>query len=181
MSAALSSILAEARRASHAECRAYLHGAMRDGTFNHLHGTIRIAQADLRWLKVLGVVIERMGSKSWIYREGGRRVWVIESTCRLGALDLASPLQSAAFVRGYFDAEGGVPHETRSARLYIQITQKDRHDLGRVRGVLDLLGIRCGQLHNPSVRAEAAIVTMSWAAYNRRGSCRSYRAGLRWR
>lgn len=56
-------------------------------------------------------------------------------------------------MRGYFDAEGGVPHET-CARFYMQLTQKDPHDLGRVRDVLERLSIRCGRLHNPSVRAD---------------------------
>lgn len=153
MQAILSSVMAEVRRANPAESRAYLQGAMRDGTFNRLHGTIRIAQADIRWLKVLQTVIGRIGSRSWIYREGNRRVWVIESTCRPDALVLAAPKEAAAFARGYFDAEGGVPHGS-NARFYIQITQKDGQDLGRVRDVLESLGVRCGRLHNPSVRAD---------------------------
>jgi len=153
MTPVLSSVMAEVRRASLAESRAYLQGAMRDGTFNRPHRTIRIAQADIRWLKVLQAVIGRMGSRSWIYREGNRRVWVIESTCRLDALGLAAPWEATAFARGYFDAEGGVPHENH-ARSYIQITQKDRHDLGRVHEVLESLGVRCGRLHNPSIRAD---------------------------
>ncbi len=153
MSAMVSRIMAGVQRAGLAESRACLHGAMRDGTFNRLHGTIRIAQADIRWLNVLQAVIGRMGSKSWIYREGDRRVWVIESTCRAGALDLAVPREAAAFARGYFDAEGGIPHEAE-VRFYIQFTQKDRNDLGHVRGVLERLGVRSGRLHNPSVRAD---------------------------
>jgi len=144
----ISSIIAEVQRANPGESLAYLIGAMRDGTFNRLHKTIRIAQADIRWLKVLQSVIRRIGSRSWIYREGIRRVWVIESTCRLHALGLAAPWEAAAFARGYFDAEGGVPHETRG-RFYIQITQKDRNDLGRVREVLESLGVRCGEASQP--------------------------------
>ena len=149
----LTVIMAEVRRADASEIRAYLAGAMRDGTFNRLHRTIRIAQADIRWLKVLQTVLHCLGSKSWIYREGNRRVWVVESTCQLGTLDIASPRAAAAFVRGYFDAEGGVPHQT-DARFYIQITQKNRSELGQVRDVLERLGVRCGRLHNPSVRAD---------------------------
>jgi hypothetical protein len=99
MPAILPSIMAEVQRAGPGESRAYLIGAMRDGTFNRLHKTIRIAQADIRWLKVLQAVIRCIGSRSWIYREGDRRVWVVESTCRPGALDLASSQEAAAFVR----------------------------------------------------------------------------------
>lgn len=62
------SIMAEVQCAGFAECRAYLHGAMRDGTFNRLHKTIRIAQADIRWLWVLQAVIRGIGGGSWIYR-----------------------------------------------------------------------------------------------------------------
>jgi hypothetical protein len=61
MPTAFASIMAEVHGSSPAECRAYLHGAMRDGTFSRLHGTIRIAQADYRWLKVLRAVIGIMG------------------------------------------------------------------------------------------------------------------------
>lgn len=71
MPAILPSIIAEIQRASPGESRAYLIGAMRDGTFNRLHKTIT-AQADIRWLKVLQAVIRRIGSRSRIYREGDR-------------------------------------------------------------------------------------------------------------
>ncbi len=169
MPAILPSIMADVQRASLGESRAYLTGAMHDGTFNRLHKTIRIAQADIRWLKVLQAVIRRIGSRSWIYREGNRRVWIVESTCRPGALDQATARDAAAFVRGYFDAEGGMPRETH-ARFYIQITQKDRHDLGRVRDVLERLGVRCGRLHNPSVRADPDY----WRFYVRTASHRAF-------
>lgn len=44
---------AEIDRATSGEIRAYLGGASRDGTFNRLHRTLRICQADVRWLRVL--------------------------------------------------------------------------------------------------------------------------------
>lgn len=40
------------QRAGFAECRAYVNGAMRDSTFNRLHKSIKIAQADIHRLRV---------------------------------------------------------------------------------------------------------------------------------
>ena len=128
-------------------------GAERDGTYNRIHGTLRISQADIRWLHVLQELFLKLGSKSWIYREGTRNVWVIETTCRLGDPSLETDREKAAFVRGYFDAEGGIPRRIED-RFYIQLVQKDRRDLERVRRFLESLDIRCGGIHNPSVRVD---------------------------
>ncbi len=59
--------------------------------------------------------------------------------------------EAAAFVRGYFDAEGGMPRHAED-RFYIQFVQKDRADLARTQTFLESFGIRCGRIHNPSVR-----------------------------
>lgn len=147
-------ILAEVARADLCECRAYLLGALRDGTFNRLHGTTRISQAGTVWLKVLQALFARLGSRSWIYREGKRNVWVVETVCWLSpsALPLTNA-EKAAFVRGYFDAEGGIPHRPAD-RFYIQMVQKDHSDLDQVRHMLEDLSIRCGAIHNPSRRVD---------------------------
>ena len=145
---------AELLQADARETRAYLLGASRDGTFNRRHNTLRISQADPRWLQILQLLLERLGSRSWIYREGSRSVWVIETSCRLEP-DIAFSTfeERAAFVRGYFDAEGGIPQDP-VARFYIQLVQKDREDLETVRSYLVDLGIQCGRIHNPSVRVD---------------------------
>jgi hypothetical protein len=131
-----------------------LQGALRDGTFNKTHGTVRISQGDWRWLLVLQELFLKLGSRSWIYREGSREVWVIESTCRLEWRPVvSSDREAAAFARGYFDAEGGVPRKIED-RFYIQLVQKDREDLERVWRYLERLGIRCGRIHNPSSRVD---------------------------
>ena len=144
---------AELLEADARETRAYLLGAAHDGTFNRTHKTLRISQADVRWLLVLQEAFLKLGKRSWIYREGTRNVWVVESTIRLEEYEFDSPDERAAFVRGYFDAEGGVPRD-RSARFYIQLVQKSRTDLLNVRGSLESLDIRCGRIHNPSVRVD---------------------------
>lgn len=136
------------------EARAYIQGALRDGTFNRTHNTVRISQSNRRWLDGLRVLFAKLGSRTWIYREGTRAVWVIESTCRLEKEPMVcTDRERAAFARGYFDAEGGIPRDAR-ARFYIQYVQKDRPDLEAVRRCLDELAIRCGRIHNPSVRVD---------------------------
>jgi hypothetical protein len=136
------------------ESRAYLQGALRDGTFNRTHQTVRISQADRQWLDGLRLLFAKLGSRSWIYQEGQRNVWVIESTCRLEKEPIvSSDRERAAFARGYFDAEGGTPRDGR-ARFYIQFVQKDRPDLEGVRRCLERLGLECGRIHNPSIRID---------------------------
>ena len=130
---------AEIDRATSGEIRAYLRGASRDGTFNRLHRTLRICQADVRWLRVLESLLARLGKRSWIYREGARSVWVIETSWHpeFPATVLGRG-EAAAFARGYFDAEGGVPASARD-RFYVQFVQKDHADLAHVRDLLGLL------------------------------------------
>jgi hypothetical protein len=69
------SILTEVRQVSAEEARFYILGAAHDGTVNRFHKTLRISQADVRWLEVLKEVLLRLGKRSWIYREGTRPVW----------------------------------------------------------------------------------------------------------
>ncbi len=141
-------------QASRAECRAYLLGASRDGTFNRLHGTTRIAQSDTRWLTLIQLLLTKLGSRSWIYREGKRDVWVVETKWRDGGpTEISAMAEKTAFVRGYFDAEGGVPRD-QARRFYIQITQKSWSDLIMVRDFLEDIGISCGRVHNPSFRVD---------------------------
>ena len=145
---------------------AYLHGAARDGTFNRRHGTWRITQSDQSWLRLLQRQISRLGRKAWLYREGSRNVWTVETK-----LDLSDPVtygsrfERIAFARGYFDAEGGVPRAV-SARFYVQYVQKDLRDLSRVRVLLEAEGISCGRVHNPSWRVDPGF----WRFYVRAAS-----------
>ena len=133
---------------------AYLLGAAHDGCVNKKHGTLRICQANLAWLRTLDDVIRLLGARAWTYREGDRGVWVIETSYRLPSLDLfASHEVAAAYARGYFDAEGGVPVDPR-ARFYVQFVQKDYEDLVTVRDILRMLGIEWGRLHNPSAKVD---------------------------
>jgi hypothetical protein len=163
-------IRAEIDRATIGEACAYRHGASRDGTFSRLHKTLRICQADTRWLWVLKRLLARLGKRAWIYREGTRNVWVIETTWRpQPAETIGASAEAAAFVRGYFDAEGGVPAATHD-RFYIQLVQKSHGDLAHTHALLGELGVRCGRIHNPSARQDANY----WRFYVRAASHRQF-------
>jgi LAGLIDADG-like domain len=134
---------------------AYLQGALRDGTRSARHNTHRIGQSDRRWLVLLRSALDVLGRRGWIYREGrSRRLWVLETTAPFLSIEYdAAPLvgseQGTHYVRGYFDAEGGMPRDP-SGRLYLQFCQKDRRSLEVVSEILSGWGIRCGRIHNPS-------------------------------
>lgn len=61
--------------------------------------------------------------------------------------------EGIAYVRGYFDAEGGVPH-CLAAPLYVQFVQKNKASLEGVKVILERLQIECGVIHNPSRRVD---------------------------
>lgn len=70
-------------------------------------------------------------------------------------LFLASNGEKIAYVRGYFDAEGGMPRSLATRPFQIQYVQKDHAELIKVRDILVGLGINCGKMHNPSAKVDA--------------------------
>ena len=141
------------------EYQAYLQGALHDGTRSDLHNTHRISQKGIGWLSQLSSLLAEMGHKSWMYREGKtREVYVLETTAHFLDTDydpdlLVTDAERIAYVRGYFDAEGGLPRSPE-ARLYIQFTQKDRSELEQVKTILESMGIECGEVHTPSAEVD---------------------------
>ena len=57
------------------------------------------------------------------------------------------------YVRGYFDAEGGIARSLK-VRYYIYFAQKNLTDLKEVKKYLEELNIGCGKIHNPSRNAD---------------------------
>jgi hypothetical protein len=144
------------RRTPHtSELEAYLLGALHDGTYNRQHKTFRFSQRGRAWLETLQRFLNRLGHRSWLYREGKlRKVYVLETTAsfldtRFDPRMLRSAKERIAYIRGYFDAEGGIPR-SRASRFYIQLCQKNRMEMEYVRITLEMMGVRCGALHNPS-------------------------------
>jgi hypothetical protein len=138
---------------------AYLQGALRDGTRSARHRTHRIGQADPGWLALLQTALGVLGHRGWIYREGrDRRLWVLETTApflslKYDAAPLVNTREGIAYVRGYFDAEGGMP-TSPEGRLYFQFCQKDRRNLKAVLEILESWNVSCGRVHNPSRRVD---------------------------
>jgi hypothetical protein len=147
---------AELLETSASGARAYLHGAAHDATVSAMHRTVRFGQSDVRWLEVLGLLLERLDQRSWIYREGrSRKFWILETSAAVLAErpKLSHNDERLAYARGYFDAEGGIPRDA-SARFYIQLVQKDHADIVELRDILMSEGMECGRIHNPSRRVD---------------------------
>jgi uncharacterized protein YbaR (Trm112 family) len=153
----------------------YLQGALHDGTYSHLHRTHRISQKGTDWLSRLVAILAQLGHRSWLYQEGkDRSVFVLETSAPFLDVDydpdrLASCLERIAYVRGYFDAEGGIPQSAR-VRFYIQFSQKDRRELDKVKRILESIGIECGKTHNPSRDVDP----LYWRFYVRTRSHRAF-------
>ncbi len=60
--------------------------------------------------------------------------------------------EKAAYVKGFFDAEGGIPH--KAGRFYIQLVQKDLRKMEILKILLADLEIESGKIHNPSKRVD---------------------------
>lgn len=138
---------------------------MHDGT---VHGTtVRISQREESYVKRVRQLIEGAGGKAWTYREGkDRALFVVEfSYSFVASHRLVSRNDCVNYVRGFFDAEGGVPANPK-AEPYIYFAQKNRNELEELREMLGQLGIACGKLHLPSAAADPDY----WRFYVRRRS-----------
>ncbi len=131
--------------------KAYLLGALHDGTVRRK--TVRISQKEEHYVLFLKRMVMMIGARAWTYREGkNRNLFIVEFSRSF--LDGALVLTRADwidYIRGYFDAEGGLPAGS-SAEPYLYFAQKNRNDLEMLRTMLIGLRISCGRLHNPSRR-----------------------------
>jgi len=134
--------------------KAYLLGALHDGTFSS-NKRFRISQIGTDWLEILKRLFRKIGYNSWIYREGkNRKVYVLETLANFldfnfNPLTLESDEEKISYIRGFFDAEGGIPKD-KKARFYIQLVQNDKEKLEKLKILLNDLGIETGKIHNPS-------------------------------
>lgn len=134
---------------------AYIHGAIHDGSLNK-GKRIRIAQKNIEWLEYIQKLFNDINISSWIYREGKtRNVYILETVTPkimfgTRVVDLSTNAEKCAYIRGFFDAEGGIPHN--GSIFYIQMVQMDRLELEQIADVLHSMGIETGKIHNPSKR-----------------------------
>ena len=129
--------------------KSYLLGALHDGTVRKI--TYRIGQKDRRYIEFLLKGIQNLGQKAWMYQEGkSRQLYVVEfSKNFLKDVKITSFQDKIDYIRGYFDADGGVSRNPK-VRYYLYFAQKNFKDLKQVRDYLNEVGIKCGKLHNPS-------------------------------
>lgn len=134
--------------------KAYLLGALHDATFSS-NKRYRFSQKGTEWLKFLKKLLKKIDYNSWIYREGSKRdVYVLETLASFldfsfNPLKLKSRTENISYIRGFFDAEGGIPRN-KEARFYIQLVQSDKDKLEKIEKILTNLGIKVGKIHNPS-------------------------------
>ena len=139
------------------EVYAYLHGAMHDASLNKKR-RIRFGQKYPEWLDTLKGLLESLGVNSWMYKEGkDRDYYILETVCKdlrftFNPITLKTIGEKIAYVRGFFDAEGGIPRT--NDEFYIQLVQKNFRKMEILKKILVDLGIECGKIHNPSKRVD---------------------------
>jgi len=140
------------------EIKTYFLGALHDGTFSS-NKRFRISQKGTEWLKILKGLLKKIGYNSWIYKEGSdRKVYILETLAdfldfNFNPSRLEKSKEKAAYIRGFFDAEGGVPRHEK-ARFYIQLVQNDKEKLEKLKVLLSDLEIKTGIIHNPSKKVD---------------------------
>ncbi len=146
------------RTPSKKEIRAYLQGALHDASLNK-RKRYRFTQKGEEWLLAIQYLLRKLDYNSWIYREGKNRdVYALETLAEFldfgfDPMSLKTSREKSAYIRGFFDAEGGIPNKD-SNRFYIQLVQKDKIKIEKLKRVLNELGIMTGKIHNPSVRVD---------------------------
>lgn len=133
--------------------KAYLIGLLHDATERKT--TFRIATKSFEFAKIIQEGIFNLNSKAWIYKEGKlRNLWIIEfSKSLLTKTQIKTSQNKLDYIRGYFDAEGGIAKNT-SVRFYLYFCQKNKSDILRVKNYLEEFGISCGKVHNPSKKID---------------------------
>lgn len=131
----------------------YLFGLLHDATERGT--TYRLAQKNKEFIEFLAQGIRSLGRKAWVYKEGKRRnLWIVEfSKSLLKNIKIKSRQEKIDYIRGYFDAEGGIARSPK-VRFYLYFAQKDLEDLEEVKKYLEELGIMCGKTHNPSKKVD---------------------------
>ncbi|HTK03315.1 MAG TPA: LAGLIDADG family homing endonuclease [Alphaproteobacteria bacterium] len=131
----------------------YLLGLLHDATERKT--TYRIAAKSKDFSDTLVKGIKNLGMSAWNYKEGkNRNLWIAEfSKILLKNVKIVSKQNKIDYIRGYFDAEGGISRQA-SVRFYIYFCQKDKDDLLEVKRYLEELGIGCGKMHNPSYKVD---------------------------
>ena len=145
-------------RVSKREIKSYLLGALHDASLNK-GKSFRFTQKHKKWLETIQVLLKKLDCKSWIYKEGrDREMYALETLAKFldfnfNPNDCKFKSEKIGYIRGFFDAEGGIPHKEDN-RFYIQFVQKDNLKLRKIKRMLSELDISSGIIHNPSKRVD---------------------------
>lgn len=133
--------------------KTYLLGILHDATVRKT--TYRIATKSKQFAEILKVGIKSLGRSAWIYKEGKHRdLWIVEFTkSLLNGVTVISKRDKISYIRGFFDAEGGIAKSKR-VRFYLYFCQKDKKVLCKIKDYLTDFGIKSGKIHNPSKRVD---------------------------
>ena len=133
--------------------KAYLLGLLHDATERPY--TYRIGQNNREFVELTARKVRELGAKAWTYREGQKRnLFIVEfRKSLLRNLKIRSNRDKTDYIRGYFDAEGGIAKSPK-VRFYLYFAQKNLKDLAQVKTYLEELKIQCGKIHNPSKKAD---------------------------
>ena len=78
------------------------------------------------FVKFIASGIRKLGSNAWIYREGkNREVYIVEfSKSLLNNFEIESLSDKTEYIRGYFDAEGGIAKSLKRQVLSLFCPEK---------------------------------------------------------
>jgi len=129
--------------------KAYLLGILYDATVRKT--TYRVGTKSKEFAKILKSGIETLGNNAWIYKEGkNRNLWIVEfSKSLLKDSEVKSRRDKLDFIRGFFDAEGGIAKSPK-VRFYLYFCQKNKKILETLKKYLFEFRIESGIIHNPS-------------------------------
>lgn len=133
--------------------KAYLLGLLHDATVRKT--TYRVATKSKLFAESIQQGIHLLNANAWVYKEGKtRNLWIIEFSKRLlDEVKIISKQDKIDYVRGFFDAEGGIA-KSQTVRFYLYFCQKNKEVLQQVRNYLTELDIESGVIHNPSKQVD---------------------------
>jgi intein-encoded DNA endonuclease-like protein len=134
--------------------KCYLLGVLHDSTVRKT--TYRVATKSHEFALILKNAILILGRRAWIYKEGkNRNLWITEfSKSLLNEVKIISKQDKVDYIRGYFDAEGGMAKDLK-VRFYLYFCQKNKNSLKEVKKYLSEFGIKSGVIHNPSKKIDS--------------------------
>lgn len=165
----------------------YVLGALRDGCLTSQY-SIKFKQKNREWLSE--IIIPKLNSEFGLNLDEGRiyeqndvttRYYIAFKSKRVHEIlssllessegtvpdifELMTKQQKIAFVRGFWDADGGCPrYPENSSKQYLNFTQKDPVVLQEIADFLSQEGISCGEIRSNEKKSSGDIHRFSIVA-----------------